>query len=194
MVADLAVGDAASFETPSLPGQQFAGTVDFVQPLVNMASRTIGVRVVLPNAEGILRPGLFGDVQLTASPGDETVVIPRSAVIDSGLRQLVLVQVAPGRFEPRDVRLGRRAGDRVAVLEGVRSGEEVVVSANFLIDAESNLTSALQGLSTVGGGDDEVVPESAPDGQATPEEDHAGHAMPEPEPQEDPHAGHGKEH
>lgn len=194
MVADLAVGDAASFETPSLPGQQFEGTVDFVQPLVNMASRTIGVRVVLPNAQGVLRPGLFGDVQLTASPGDETVVIPRSAVIDSGLRQIVLVQVAPGRFEPRDVRLGRRAGDRVAVLEGVRSGEEVVVSANFLIDAESNLTSALQGLSTDGGGDNEVVPDSAPDGQATPDEDHAGHAMPEPESQEDPHAGHGKEH
>ena len=194
MVADLAVGDAASFETPSLPGQQFEGTVDFVQPLVNMASRTIGVRVVLPNAQGVLRPGLFGDVQLTSSPGGETVVIPRSAVIDSGLRQIVLVQVAPGRFEPRDVRLGRRAGDRVAVLEGVRSGEEVVVSANFLIDAESNLTSALQGLSTDGGGDNEVVPDSAPDGQATPDEDHAGHAMPEPESQEDPHAGHGKEH
>jgi Cu(I)/Ag(I) efflux system membrane fusion protein len=193
MMADLAVGDAAHFETPSLPGQRFDGTVDFIQPLVDMASRTIGVRVVLANERGVLRPGLFGDVQLSASPGEETVVIPRSAVIDSGLRQLALVQVAPGRFEPRELRVGRRSGDRVAVLEGVQAGEEVVVSANFLIDAESNLTSALQGLTPAGGEDDGMKPDETKAGQ-TPDEDHAGHVMPEPEAQEDPHAAHGKEH
>ncbi len=194
MMADLAVGDTAHFETPSLPGQQFEGTVDFIQPVVNTASRTLGVRVVLANERGVLRPGLFGDVQLSASPGEETVVIPRSAVIDSGLRQVVLVQVAPGRFAPREVRLGRRAGERVAVLEGVQAGEDVVVSANFLIDAESNLTSALQGLTAAGGEDDGIDLDHAKARQATPDEEHAGHAMPEQAPQDDPHAGHGKEH
>lgn len=144
--AGLTVGGEATFQTPSLPGERFTGRVSFIQPIVNAASRTIGVRIELPNPEGALRPGLFGDVDLTGTATDAAVVIPRSAVIDSGTRQLVLVQTAPGRFAPRTVRVGARSGDRIEVLSGVAVGEAVVVSANFLIDAESNLRSAMQGM------------------------------------------------
>lgn len=144
--ANLEVGANASFETPSLPGQRFEGEVSFIQPLVNKASRTIGVRIALPNPDGVIRPGLFGDVELTGGAEEALVVIPRSAVIDSGTRQHVFVQTAPGRFAPRDVELGARSGDRVAVLSGLEAGESVVVSANFLIDAESNLRAALESM------------------------------------------------
>ena len=181
--AALTVGGTALFETPSLPGQRFEGRISFIQPVVSLASRTVGVRIALPNPDGVLRPGLFGDVDLVSAPSEEAVVIPRSAVIDSGTRQLVLVQIAPGRFEPRTVRLGVRAGDRVAVLEGVQAGETVVVSANFLIDAESNLGTAMQGMVH---GADAPAPADAP---AT--------TIPAPPatdaPAADEHAGHGGE-
>lgn len=149
--AALAPGDAAQFETPSLPGEIRKGLIDFIQPVVDADSRTVAVRLVLPNPDRHLRPGLFGEVLLHGQPGASAVVVPRSAVIDSGTRQIVLVQLAEGRFAPRVVRLGRHAEDRIAVLDGVVEGERVVVSANFLIDAESNLTSALHGLSPVAG-------------------------------------------
>jgi Cu(I)/Ag(I) efflux system membrane fusion protein len=176
--AGLKVGGAATFQTPSLPGERFEGKVGFIQPIVSAASRTIGVRIELPNPEGVLRPGLFGDVDLTGTARDAAVVIPRSAVIDSGTRQLVLVQTAPGRFAPRTVRLGARSGDRIEVLSGVEVGEEVVVSANFLIDAESNLRSAMQGM------DQGTAPPPAAETEAAPAQSEEAPAEP------DPHAGH----
>ena len=176
--AILSVGGAATFQTPSLPGNRFEGRVDFIQPIVSAASRTIGVRIELPNPDGVLRPGLFGDVDLTGAATTAAVVIPRSAVIDSGTRQLVLVQTTPGRFAPRAVRLGARSGDRIEVLSGVEVGEAVVVSANFLIDAESNLRSAMQGM------DHGTAP--APSSKVEPVP-----AQVEDDPVEpDPHAGH----
>ncbi|WP_374602314.1 efflux RND transporter periplasmic adaptor subunit [Arenimonas sp.] len=165
---DLAIGSRAIFETPSLPGQRFEGEVSFIQPVVDMASRTVGIRVVLPNPDGVIRPGLFGTVELVGGAVEHYVTIPRSAVIDSGTRQRVFVQTAPGRFAPRDVELGARAGDRVAVLSGVKAGESVVVSANFLIDAESNLRAALESMESAG--------------------------PPEPTAPADPHAGHDGDH
>lgn len=176
--ASLAVGGEATFQTPSLPGQRFEGRIGFIQPVVNLASRTVGVRIELPNPDGVLRPGLFGDVDLIGTAPEAAVVIPRSAVIDSGTRQLVLVQTAPGRFAPRSVRVGARAGDRIEVLSGVAVGEAVVVSANFLIDAESNLRSAMEGM------DHGTSPPPTAGSDAAPAE--ADEAPPEP----DPHAGH----
>ncbi|GAB2655247.1 efflux RND transporter periplasmic adaptor subunit [Arenimonas aestuarii] len=168
--AGLAIGDKASFETPSLPGQHFDGEVSFIQPLVDRASRTVGVRIVLPNPDGVIRPGLFGDVVLAGGAGQRRVVIPRSAVIDSGTRQRVFVQAAPGRFVPRDVELGARSGEWVEVLSGVEAGESVVVSANFLIDAESSLRAALESMEP------------------------ASMEAAAPEPEADPHAGHDGDH
>ena len=151
----VAVGQRASFQSPALPGETFSGEVTFVQPVIDAATRSLGVRVALRNPDGILRPGLFGDVTLTQGTSAAVLTVPRSAVLDSGTRQRVLVQVAEGRFEPRPVVVGQRSGDMVEIREGVSEGELVVVSANFLIDAESNLQSALEGMSADQG---EVTP------------------------------------
>jgi len=186
----IAVGQPARFESATLPGRSFAGDVAFVQPVVDAASRTVDVRIALPNADGELRPGLFGTVLLEQPSNQGVLSVPRSAVLFGGSSQTVLVQIAPGRFAPREVTIGRRAGDRVEILDGLTQGEEVVVSANFLIDAESNLKAALEGLG--------AATEAAHEGHVTPEEDsHAGHQMPTQAPPTtgqtpaaDPHAGH----
>lgn len=160
------VGQRATFQSPTLPGETFAGRVTFVQPVIDPQTRTLGVRVELPNPAGVLRPGLFGDVTLTRDTSAAVLTVPRSAVLDSGTRQLVLVQVAEGRFEPRPVVVGQRSGDMVEILEGVREGERVVVSANFLIDAESNLQSALDGMSAQQG--DRATPSTPASATGTP--------------------------
>ena len=161
----VAVGQRASFQSPTLPGETFSGQVTFVQPVIDAATRTLGVRVALDNPDGVLRPGLFGDVSLTQNTSAAVLTVPRSAVLDSGTRQLVLVQVAEGRFEPRTVVVGQRSGDVVEIRTGVREGELVVVSANFLIDAESNLQSALEGMRA---DQDAVTPGTPPPATALP--------------------------
>jgi len=160
----ITLGQSASFQSPTLPGQTFAGPVIFISPVINPLTRTLAVRVELPNPAGVLRPGLFGDVILTQGTSAAVLTVPRSAVLDSGTRQLVLVQVVEGRFEPRTVIVGERAGDLIEIRQGVSAGERVVVSANFLIDAESKLQSALDGMSThQGHGASPGTPSSATD-------------------------------
>ncbi|SFN64571.1 efflux RND transporter periplasmic adaptor subunit [Dokdonella immobilis] len=186
--AGLKPGQPARFETVALPGQVVEGEVTFVQPVIDAMTRTVDVRIALPNPNGDLRPGLYGTVLLEEPGSGPVLSVPRSAVLDSGTRQLVLVETGPGRFASRDVSLGRRGGDRIEILDGLAEGELVVVSANFLIDAESNLQSALEGLGghaghgTPAGSRGDPQPESG-DGTADP---HAGHA----DAAADPHAGH----
>jgi membrane fusion protein, copper/silver efflux system len=103
------------------------------------------VRIELPNPDRALMPDMYGTVAIAAG-GEAALAVPDSAIVDSGTRRVVLVEKGEGRFEPREVKTGRRGDGYVAVLEGVSEGEKVVVSANFLIDAESNLQSALRGL------------------------------------------------
>ena len=145
------IGQLARFQSPTLPGQSFEGAVTFVQPIINPLTRTLAVRIALDNPSGVLRPGLFGDVTLTQPKSAAVLTVPRAAVLDSGTRQTVLVQRAEGRFEPRPVTVGERAGDLVEIRQGLSVGERVVVSANFLIDAESQLQSALDGMSAAAG-------------------------------------------
>ena len=178
--ADIKPGQAARFETVALPGQVAEGEVAFVQPIIDAMTRTVDVRIALPNPAGDLRPGLYGTVLLEEPGSGPVLTVPRSAVLDSGTRPVVLVETGPGSFAPRDVTLGRRGGDRIEILDGVAEGEQVVVSANFLIDAESNLQSALQGLEGHTG-------HGTPSG--TTEDPHAGHG----EDAADPHAAHGDE-
>lgn len=141
------VGQPVSIRVDAYPDHELTGKVAFIYPTVNAETRTAQVRVELANPGGALRPEMYASVQLSSAHGKTmALTIPDSAVIDSGTRQVVLIQRAPGLFEPREVKLGVRADGEVEVLEGLSAGEQVVVRANFLIDAESNLKSALGGF------------------------------------------------
>jgi Cu(I)/Ag(I) efflux system membrane fusion protein len=141
----LRLGAPAQATLVAYPGRTFTGRVDFIYPSLAAGTRTGRVRIVLPNLQGALRESMYANVTMDvpASAGGEMVVVPDSAVIDSGTRQVVLIAKGGGRFEPRPVRVGARDDGLARILEGVKPGENVVVSANFLIDAESNLRAAL---------------------------------------------------
>lgn len=142
----LRVGQTAALRIDAYPDREFAGTVSYLYPTLNPQTRTVPVRIELPNAGGLLRPAMYAQVEIKADVGTMVLSIPLSAVIDGGVRQHVIVQVGEGRFEPREVKLGRRDDEYVEVKEGVREGERVVVAANFLLDSESNLRAALGGM------------------------------------------------
>ena len=138
-------GQEASIAMTSYPDRRFAGKVTFVYPTLNAATRTARVRIEIPNPEGLLKPDMYATVEIAAPLGSKPMIaVPDSAVLDSGTRQVVLVERAPGRYEPRVVALGRRANGQVEIRQGISAGDKVVVGANFLIDAESNLRAALQ--------------------------------------------------
>lgn len=141
-------GQKAEARFIAFPGRSFEGTVEFIYPTLSPETRTARVRIVIPNPDKALRAAMYATVDIAAqSSGQPALAVPVSAVIDSGTRQVVLVDRGEGRFEPRPVRLGTQGGDWIEVTEGVKAGEKVVTSANFLIDAESNLRAALQGFS-----------------------------------------------
>ncbi len=139
-------GATARMTLNAYPGKSFEGKVTFVYPEVAMTTRTVKVRIELANAEGLLIPGMFASVDIAAPAGEAVLTVPDSALIDSGARQVVLVARGEGLFEPRAVTVGRRANNLVEIATGLKEGETVVTSATFLIDAESNLRSALQGF------------------------------------------------
>ena len=122
-----------------------------VYPQVNRETRTARVRIELPNADLALFPDMYVDAEIDTGNPAAVLAIPDSAVLDNGSRQTVFVDKGEGRFEPRDVKLGHRGNGYVEVREGIADGEPVVVSANFLIDAESNLKAALKGFAEAGG-------------------------------------------
>jgi Cu(I)/Ag(I) efflux system membrane fusion protein len=141
-------GQKAAATVVAYPGRTFEGTVEFIYPTLSADTRTGRVRVVVANPDLALRSAMYATVQIDAPARSGPVMaVPNSAVIDSGARQVVLVDRGEGRFEPRPVRLGTHGDDWVQVLDGVKPGERVVIGANFLIDAESNLRAALQGFS-----------------------------------------------
>ena len=139
-------GATARVTINAYPDKVFEGKVAYVYPTLTADTRTVPVRVELANPGGLLKPAMYAQVELPVAGRGEVVTVPTSAVIDSGTRRIVLVQAGEGRFEPREVRLGARGENHVEVLEGVAEGEPVVVAANFLIDAESNLKAAVGGF------------------------------------------------
>ncbi len=145
----LKVGQAAQVSIDAFPGKKFTTHISYIYPTLNEQTRTARVRLELNNADGQLRPGMFAQVTLAIKNNQHAVlVVPDSAVIHSGRRELVLVDSGAGKFEPRAVKLGRHSDDQIEILEGVLEGEKVVTSANFLIDAESNLKAAIAGFGT----------------------------------------------
>lgn len=145
-LARVKVGQRATVAIDAFPGRSFEARVTYLYPTLNAPTRTTPVRLELKNQEGLLRPGMFAHVDLAAAGGTPRLAVPTSAVIEDGARQVVLLALGEGRFKPQPVKLGLRGQDYVEVTEGIKAGDEVVVAANFLIDAESNLKAALAGF------------------------------------------------
>jgi len=135
-------GNAATLTVDSYPGRTFAGRVDFVYPDIDMTTRTARARLVFSNPNLALTPGMFVNVTIQIPLGDR-LVIPASGVLQSGTRHIVFVDRGAGYLEPRDVELGAQADDEYVVLKGLKVGERIVISANFLIDSESQLQAAI---------------------------------------------------
>ncbi len=146
-VATVTLNQAASVMFAAYPGKSFRGNVSYIYPSLNAETRTVRVRVELPNPGLKLKPGMYGNVTLRTD-AVHTLVVPKEAVLETGLRQLVFMDRGQGRYEPTSVKLGRRSQDDVEVLEGLTAGDRIVTSANFLLDAESKLASAssMQGM------------------------------------------------
>jgi len=149
-IGQVRTGAKARIRINAYPDKVFEGTITYVYPTLNAETRTVPVRVELSNPGRLLKPAMFAQVELPVGAKGEVVTVPTSAVIDSGTRRIVLIQAGEGRFEPREVKLGQRNDNYVEVLEGVGNGELVVVAANFLIDAESNLKAAVGGFGLAG--------------------------------------------
>ena len=145
-IGQIKAGDVAKIRINAYPEKGFEGKVSYVYPTLNAATRTVPVRVELANPGLLLKPAMFAQVDLPVSAKERVLAVPVSAVIDSGTRQIVIVQKDEGRFEPRAVKLGARSDSHIEILDGVQEGEPVVIAANFLIDAESNLKAAISGF------------------------------------------------
>jgi Cu(I)/Ag(I) efflux system membrane fusion protein len=133
----VSLGQRARIELTAAPGER-DGKVSFLQPTLDTETRTLRIRFDVPNEDGALRPGMYATVSLERPLG-EVVALPEEAVIDTGLRKVVFVEVAEGRFQPREVTLGRKGDTHYEVLSGLAPGERAVVSAQFLLDSESRL-------------------------------------------------------
>jgi len=136
------VGDEAHMRLASLPGEEFVGKITYIYPYLEAKTRTIKVRLEFDNADLKLKPDMFADVSIHASKQVDAIVIPSEAVLRTGTRNAVFVVRGPGRYAPHDVKLGISSGGLVQILDGVKEGEEIVTSAQFLIDSESKLREA----------------------------------------------------
>lgn len=141
-------GQKAEVSLSYYPSKEFTATVDFIYPFLERMTRTIRVRFVLDNPEGVLKPGMYAQVSLQAQL-EPTVLVPRGAVLDTGKRQIVYVAEGEGTYVPHEVKKGLTSGDVTQILSGLEPGTVVVASGNFLIDSESQL-SATSGSSMPG--------------------------------------------
>lgn len=186
------VGQPATIHFKAYPSQTFKGRVTFVLHELDPATRTGKVRIEIDNADHRIKHEMYANVDIETDAGSqERVAVPNSAIIQSGSRQVVLVARGEGRFEPRDVKLGLRGEDYTEIAKGVTAGEDVVVSANFLIDAESNLQAALAGFTA--GDADKQAPAKQPAPEAS-QHDHSQHENQEHRTQAEPSQQDHKDH
>ena len=144
------VGQAASMQLSFFPGRTYRGRVEYVYPTLDPATRTIKVRLEFPNPNYELKPNMYDNVELGIDYGWQTLV-PSEAVLNSGTRQVVFVAKPHGYFEPREIKVGDQFDGQTVVLAGLKPGEKIVASGNFLIDSESRLGTALQGMAGMAG-------------------------------------------
>ena len=158
------VGDDAEMEVKSLPGRTFKGKITYIYPYLERKTRSVKVRLEFDNRDMALKPNMFANVTLFPRRRPDAVVIPDEAVMRSGTRKRVFVVRGPGKFEPREVKTGVTAEGFVQILEGVDAGEEIVTSAQFLIDSESKLREAtakmLEALGAEASGERPAPPQS----------------------------------
>ena len=137
--AALAVGQTVESHFVGLPGQVFKGTVAAILPATAMDSRTVQVRVELPNPDGALRPGMTAQVRLAQSTGQSVLLLPSEALIRTGKRVLVMVAEEGGRYRPVEVQVGAENQDQTVIVSGLQEGQQVVASGQFLLDSEASL-------------------------------------------------------
>jgi len=138
-------GMAAEMELSYIPGKRFKGKVLFIYPYLDPKTRTATLRLEFPNRDYQLKPGMYADIYLKSVVAKNSLVIPQEAVIDSGMRKIVFVALGDGKFQPRDVNIGLEGnGDEYQVLDGLSEGEEIVLSAQFMLDSESRLRETIQ--------------------------------------------------
>jgi len=180
------LGQTATMTLAYFPGKRFKGKVTYIYPQLDNITRTLKVRLEFPNSDFQLKPDMYANVEFRIDYGQQ-LAVPEEAVLDSGSEQIVFVAREGGYFEPRKVTLGQKVGNLFTVLDGLKAGERVVTSANFLIDSESQLKSALRGIGHAGhgggappGGEQKAPPQ--PKGQprhsqrqAPSPPDHSGH-------------------
>lgn len=190
---EISLGHRAVMTLSYYPGRTFKGQVTYIYPQLDSATRTLKVRIEFPNPDFTLKPDMYANVDLKIDYG-RRLVVPQEAVLDSGSEQLVFVSHEGGYFEPRKVQLGAKVEDKFIVLGGLKAGERITTSANFLIDSESQLKSAAAGMGMPGmshGGEGAGVKPGRSDHVEQPPrspEDHSGHPSAKP-PKQD-HSGH----
>ena len=139
--ASVQVGDAVRMRLDYLPGREWKGNVDYIYPSLNAKTRTAQVRVHFDSSDRFLRPGMFAQMTIVTKPSRETLLIPREALIRTGSQSRVVLAKGEGRFKSIAVKVGRIGEDKVEILSGLKDGERIVTSAQFLIDSESSKTS-----------------------------------------------------
>lgn len=150
-LASVRVGQRVLAELQALPGEARTGRISYIYPTLNPETRTVRVRVVLSNTDLRLKPGMYATIRITGAQRVAVLTVPRSAVLSTGERSIVFVREKNGQLTPREVALGGSNDERVEILRGLAAGETVVASATFLVDAESNLGSALGGMGNMPG-------------------------------------------
>ncbi len=149
-LGSVAVGQRVTVRARSYPGRRFEGKISVVYPQVNRQTRTARVRIELQNVDLALLPDMYVDAEIDTGRQIPVLAVAESSVLDTGSRQAVLIDKGDGRFTPREVKLGRRGDGYIEIREGIAAGDAIVTSANFLIDAESNLKAALKGFTDAG--------------------------------------------
>jgi len=182
------LGQTATMTLSYFPGKTYVGKIAYIYPQLDNTTRTLKVRLEFQNPDFALKPDMFANVELRISYGRQ-VFVPEEAVLDSGSEQIVFVAHEGGYFEPRKVQLGGKVDDRQIILSGLKPGERIVTSGNFLIDSESRLKSAMGGMAGMGHGGGSGTPAKKQEQSAPPrQEDHTNHQQPKKPggPQEQP--------
>ncbi|MCB1923496.1 MAG: efflux RND transporter periplasmic adaptor subunit [Gammaproteobacteria bacterium] len=155
----LQLGQTAEIRVPAYPGRTWEGTVEYIYPELDPKSRTLKVRLAFDNPDGLLKANMFADVVVYGGPKHDVLAVPAEAVIETGKRASVVLALGDGRFQPVDVVTGMASGGKVEILSGIKAGDEVVVSGQFLIDSESSLQASFLRMDDTG---DDGAAESAP--------------------------------